>query len=63
MKFANSPCDSKGSPEDKAVRKKKRAPPGPQLSEFEQMRRDTLGAGDRASYIQGDATQNNELKL
>ena len=63
MKFTGGPCDYKGSPDDKPARIKKKAPPGPQMSEFEQMRRDTLGAGDRASYIQGDATRNNELKL
>ena len=63
MKLGASPCDHKGSPGDQPQRKKQGAKKMPPMSEFEQLRRDTLGAQDRSAYIQGDATQRNRLSI
>ena len=62
MKLSGSPCDRKGSPEDKLQRKRRRPQQAP-LSDFEQLRRDTLGAQDRAAYIQGDSVRKNALSI
>ena len=62
MKLGGSPCDHKGGPEDQPQRKRRRPQRAPE-SEFEQLRRDTLGAQDRAAYIQGDAQQRNRLSM
>ncbi len=63
MKFPKDPCDCKGSGEDRPKKKRKQEPEAPQMSDFEQLRRDTLGAQDRAAYIQGDAMRKNSLQL
>ena len=59
MQLGPSPCDHKGGPEDQPQRRKRRRPQRAPESEFEQLRRDTLGAQDRAAYITGDATRAN----
>ena len=63
MKLGASPCDHKGAPEDQPQRKKRGVKMMPPVSEFEQLRRDTLGAQDRSAYIQGVATQRNRLSI
>ena len=57
MKLGPSLCDHKGGPEDKPQRRRPKPKIMPATSEFEQLRRDTLGAQDRAAYIQGGATR------
>ena len=58
-----SPVDLKGSPEDKPHHRKRRRQQAPPVSDFEQLRRDTLGAGDRAAYIQGDSMKRNAITM
>ena len=58
-----SPCDLKGSGEDKPHRKRRGRQQAPPMSDFEQLRRDTLGAQDRAAYIQGDSMKRNAVTM
>ncbi len=56
------PSDLKGSGEDRPHKRQRRRPQQ-QMSDFEQLRRDTLGAQDRASYIQGDSMRQKGVSM